>query len=82
VLRRGRVEVVSVLAGRPREQVGLGAAVPLDQHRRGVVLELPRLAVDDGVSEPTQRFGSGLPGRGLPLDEPPRPVMVNIRPSR
>ena len=57
------------LARRGREQIDLAAAAPLDEHRRGIVLELSRLALDDGLAEPTQRLGSGLPGGRLALDE-------------
>src|SRR3954468_19113575 len=57
------------LAGRGGQQVGLGAAAPLDEHRRGIVLQLSRLALDDGLAQPAQRLRSRLPGGRLPLDE-------------
>ena len=57
------------LAGRGREQVCLAASAPLDEHRCGVVLQLSRLASDDGVPKPAQRLGSGLPGCRLALDK-------------
>jgi hypothetical protein len=74
----------SLLAGRPREQVGLGAAVPLDQHGRGVVLELARLAVDDGVPESAQRLGAVCPAAASrsmnsPRARPGRATCVRAR---
>src|SRR3954462_13266179 len=57
------------LAGRGGQQVGLGAAAPLDEHRRGVVLQVARLALDDGLAQPAQRLRSRLPGGRLTLDE-------------
>ena len=70
------------LVGRFREQVGFGAAAPLDEYRGGVVLELPWLAVDDGVPEAAQRLGGGLARGGLSLDELAKTGDRDICPSR
>src|SRR4051812_16556054 len=40
------------LAGRGGQQVGLGAAAPLHEHRRGIVVQLSRLPLDDGLAQP------------------------------
>src|SRR3954454_13081450 len=57
------------LAGHGRQQVGFGAAAPLDEHRCGIVLQLSGLALDDGLAQPAQRLRSRLPGGRLALDE-------------
>src|SRR3954464_8918345 len=64
-----RMTAVTRLAGRGRQQVGLAAAAPLDEHRGGIVLQGARLALDDGPAPPAQRLRSRLPGGRLALDE-------------
>ena len=63
------------------EQLLHFAALPLEEHLCGVVLEFVALVLDDGVSEPPHRFGNGLAGGLGASDEVHEPFDAEAFPA-